>query len=63
MPKSKQIGYRVAIKPATEAAAGAKSSSYDAEFTLNVDDLKMNANPDGTRSDTLVAGLTVYDRY
>jgi VWFA-related protein len=63
MPESEQIGYRVAIKPAGEAAPGAKMNSYDAEFTVTVDDLKLNANPDGTRSDTLVVALTVYDRY
>jgi len=63
MPESEQIGYRVAIKPAGEAAAGAKTSSYDTEFTVTVDDLKLNVDADGTRTGTLVVGLTVYDRY
>lgn len=63
MPESEQIGYRVAIKPAGEAAAGAKTSSYEAEFTLTVDDLKLSVDADGTRTGTLVVGLTVFDRY
>ncbi|MGA8089861.1 MAG: VWA domain-containing protein [Terracidiphilus sp.] len=63
MPESEQIGYRVAIKPAGEAAADAKTISYDAVFTLTVDDLSLKENADGTRTGTLVVGLTVYDRY
>jgi VWFA-related protein len=63
MPESEQIGYRVAIKPAGETAAGAKTNSYEAEFTLTVDDLNLKPDADGTRTGTLVVGLTVYDRY
>ena len=63
MPESEQIGYRVAIKPAGEAAAGAKTSTYEAEFIVTVDDLNLNADAEGTRSGSLVVGLTVYDRY
>lgn len=50
IPESEQIGYRVAIKPAGEAAAGAKTSSYDTEFTVTVDDLKLNVHADGRRT-------------
>jgi VWFA-related protein len=63
MPESEQIGYRVAIKPAGEAAADAKTSNYEAEFMVTVDDLKLSVDADGTRTGTLVVGLTVYDRY
>jgi VWFA-related protein len=63
MPESEQIGYRVAIKPAGEAAAAAKTNGYEAEFTVTVDDLKLNVDADGTRTGTLVVGLTVFDRY
>jgi VWFA-related protein len=63
MPESEQIGYRVAIKPATEPTEGAKTSSYEAEFLVTVDDLKLNVDGEGTRTGTLVVGLTVYDRY
>jgi VWFA-related protein len=63
MPESEQIGYRVAIKAAGEAVAGAKTTNYEAEFTVTVDDLNLKADADGTRTGTLVVGLTVYDRY
>jgi VWFA-related protein len=63
MPESEQIGYRVAIKPAGDGDAGAKTSKFDAEFTVTVDDLNMSVDPDGSRTDTLVVALTVYDRY
>jgi VWFA-related protein len=63
MPESEEVGYRVAIKPAGEAAEGAKSISYDAVFTLTVDDLNLKVGADGTRTGALVVGLTVYDRY
>jgi hypothetical protein len=63
MPESVQIGYRVAIKPAGEAVAGVKTTKYEAEFTVTVDDLNLKADVDGTRTGSLVVGLTVYDRY
>jgi hypothetical protein len=63
MPESEQIGYRVAIMPAGEAAADAKTRSYEAEFIVTVDDLKLNVDADETRTGILVVGLTVYDRY
>ncbi len=63
MPESEQVGYRVAIKPAGESAADAKTISYDAVFTVTVDDLSLKVDADGTRTGALVVGLTVYDRY
>jgi VWFA-related protein len=63
MPESEQIGYRVAIKPEGEATAGAKTSSYEAEFILTVDDLKLSVDANDARTGTIVVGLTVYDRY
>jgi len=63
MPESEQIGYRVAIMPAGEAAADAKTSSYEAEFILTVDDLKLNVDANDIRTGILLVGLTVYDRY
>ena len=63
MPESEQIGYRVAIKPAEEAAADPKTKSYEAEFIVTVDDLKLSVDADDTRTGILVVGLTVYDRY
>jgi VWFA-related protein len=63
MPESEQIGYRVAIKPTGEPAAGAKTSSYEAEFILTVDDLKLSVDANDIRTGILVVGLTVYDRY
>ena len=63
MPESEQVGYRVAIKPAGETAPDAKTVSYDAIFTLTVDDLSLKEGADGTRTGTVVVGLTVYDRY
>ncbi len=63
MPESEQIGYRVAITQVQEAAAGAKTRSYEAEFILTVDDLKLNVDANDIRTGILVVGLTVYDRY
>ncbi|HMG86873.1 MAG TPA: VWA domain-containing protein [Terracidiphilus sp.] len=63
MPESEQIGYRVAIKPSVDAAADAKTVSYDAVFTVTVDDLSLKVDGDGIRTGALIVGLTVYDRY
>ncbi len=40
-----------------------KTTKYEAEFTVTVDDLNLKADVDGTRTGSLVVGLTVYDRY
>ena len=67
MPQSQQILYKVRTVPAAEGenepADKKDKRHYKLDFAIDVQDLKLDLNPDGVHRGTLNLSLVVYDRY
>jgi VWFA-related protein len=72
MPQTEQILYKTLIRPmpekpdtpASEKAAGkGPQDRYSVDFAVDLNDLKLQLDPDGNHDGTLNISLIVYDKY
>ncbi len=67
MPQSEQILYKVLIVPAgageNEPAGKKDKNHYKVDFAIDLNDLKLKVDADGTHKGILNISLLIYDRY
>jgi VWFA-related protein len=68
MPQSEQILYKTLIQPTPQKADANPSlkgpiDSYSIDFALDLDNLQLKLDPDGSRKGTLNLSMIVYDKY
>jgi VWFA-related protein len=68
MPQSEQILYKTLIQPMPQKADAKPSlkgptERYSVDFALDLDDLHLKADPDGSRKGKLNLSMILYDKY